>query len=74
VRTYRVAIKTDEGKVLSIQTNLPLSAIEGKQSAALLLESRQLKPGDYVVTLLGTNSAGQERELAEYVLRLVQKR
>lgn len=73
MRSYRAAIKTDEGKALWTQTNLPLSAIEGKRSAALLLESQQLRPGDYVVTLLGTNSAGQEQELADYVLRVVKK-
>lgn len=74
MRSYRAAIKTDEGRALWTQTNLPLSAIEGKRSAALLVESRLLKPGDYVVTLTGTNSAGQEQELADYVLRVVQKR
>jgi len=73
MRSYQAAIKTDEGRVLWTQTNLPLAAIEGKRSAALLLESRQLKPGDYVITLLGTKSAGQEQDLADYVLRIAKE-
>lgn len=71
MRSYRAAIKTDEGRALWTQINLPLAAIGGKRSAALLVESRLLKPGDYVVTLLGPNSAGQKQELADYVLRVV---
>ena len=73
MRSYRAVIKTDEDRTLWTQTNLPLSAIQGKRSAALLLGSQQLKPGDYVVTLVGPNSAGQERELADYVLRLAKE-
>jgi hypothetical protein len=71
IRTYRATIKTDEGKIVWMQTNLPLSEIDGKPSAVFLVESQQLKPGDYVVTLLGMNSVAQEKELADYVLRVV---
>jgi len=70
MRSYRAAIKTDEGRALWTQTNLPVSTIQQKRTATLLLESRLLKPGDYVVTLTGTNSAGQAQDLADYVLRV----
>jgi len=69
-RHYRAVIKTVDGDLLWSQANLPAYGRDGKRTAALLLESRRLKPGDYIVTLLGRDAAGREQEAADYVLRV----
>lgn len=67
---YRVQLVTAEGEMILLPHPMPIRLTRDDRYAIILIPSRLLKSGDYVLTLLGDNGRDEYEELSDYYFSL----